>query len=37
MAELEEDGLSGIIVGRALYDGSIRLEQAINTLRKRSY
>ena len=37
MAELEEDGLSGIIVGRALYDGSIRLEQAINTLRKKSY
>ncbi len=37
MAELEEDGLSGIIVGRALYDGSIRLEQAINTLRKMSY
>lgn len=37
MAELEEDGLSGIIVGRALYDGSIRLEQAINTLRKSSY
>jgi len=37
MAELEEDGLSGIIVGRALYDGSIRLEQAINTLRERSY
>ena len=37
MAELEEDGLSGIIVGRALYDGSIRLEQAINTLGKSSY
>lgn len=34
MLELEEDGVSGIIIGRALYDGSIKLEQAIGILKK---
>jgi len=31
---LEEDGVNGIITGRALYDGSIKLEEAIDTLNK---
>jgi phosphoribosylformimino-5-aminoimidazole carboxamide ribotide isomerase len=35
MLELEEDGVSGMIIGRALYDGSIKLEQAIRILKKR--
>ncbi len=35
ISELEEDGVSGMIVGRALYDGSINLEQAIDILKKR--
>ena len=36
MARLEEDGLKGIIVGRALYDGSVTLEEAICIAKKRS-
>jgi len=36
MAKLEDDGLSGIIVGRALYDGSVTLEEAICIAKKRS-
>ncbi len=35
MSESEEDGVSGMIIGRALYDGSIKLEQAIRILKKR--
>lgn len=35
MLELEEDGVSGMIIGRALYDGSIRLEEAIRILKMR--
>ena len=34
IVELEGDGVSGIIIGRALYDGSIKLEQAIGILKK---
>ena len=34
MLELEGDGVSGIIIGRALYDGSIKLEQAIGIVKK---
>jgi phosphoribosylformimino-5-aminoimidazole carboxamide ribotide isomerase len=36
MVKLEEDGVSGIIIGRALYDGSVELEQAINVVKKGS-
>lgn len=36
MAKLEDDGLSGIVVGRALYDGSVTLEEAICIAKKRS-
>jgi len=32
---LEEDGVNGLIIGRALYDGSIKLEHAINMAGKR--
>ena len=32
---LEDDGVEGIIVGRALYDRSITLEEAIDRVRKR--
>jgi len=35
MAELEGDGVNGIIVGRALYDGSITLEEAMDRVKKR--
>jgi len=31
---LEEDGVSGIITGRALYDGSLKLEEAIDIINK---
>ncbi|NVM24875.1 MAG: 1-(5-phosphoribosyl)-5-[(5-phosphoribosylamino)methylideneamino]imidazole-4-carboxamide isomerase [Desulfobacterales bacterium] len=34
LARLEEDGVSGIIIGRALYDGSIKLEEAIDIVKK---
>jgi phosphoribosylformimino-5-aminoimidazole carboxamide ribotide isomerase len=35
LLELEEDGVIGVIVGRALYTGSLRLEEAIR-ISKRS-
>jgi len=31
---LQKDGVSGIITGRALYDGSIKLEEAIDIIDK---
>ena len=31
---LEKDGVSGIITGRALYDGSLKLEEAIDIINK---
>ena len=34
---LEEYGVKGIITGRALYDGSIELEKAIDMVEKRSH
>ncbi len=34
---LQKDGVSGIITGRALYDGSIKLEEAIDIIDKGSY
>jgi len=34
MVKLEEDGVKGVIIGRALYDGSIRLEEAIDIEKK---
>ena len=34
---LEEHGVSGIITGRALYDGSIKLEEAIDIIDKGRY
>jgi len=34
IVELEGNGVSGIIIGRALYDGSIKLEQAIGIVKK---
>ena len=33
LADLENEGIEGIIVGRALYDGSINLKEAILTLK----
>ena len=33
LADLEDQGIEGIIVGRALYDGSIDLKEAILTLK----
>ena len=33
LADLENEGIQGIIVGRALYDGSIDLQEAILTLK----
>ncbi len=33
LADLESEGIKGIIVGRALYDGSIDLKEAILTLK----
>ena len=33
LADFENEGIEGIIVGRALYDGSIDLEEAILTLK----
>jgi len=32
---LEDDGVEGVIIGRALYDRSITLEEAIDRVRKR--
>ena len=34
LAAFEDEGIEGIIVGRALYDGSIDLKEAILTLKK---
>jgi len=34
---LQKDGVSGIITGRAIYDGSIKLEEAIDTVDNRSH
>jgi len=34
---LQKDGVSGIITGRALYDGSIKLEEAIDIIDKGRY
>ena len=34
LKELEPRGLSGVIIGRALYDGTIKLEEAINAGKK---
>lgn len=33
---LEEYGVSGVIIGRAIYDGSIKIAQAINIIGKRN-
>lgn len=33
---LEDDGVEGVIIGRALYDRSITLEEAIDRVRKRA-
>jgi len=33
--ELEGVGVSGMIIGRALYDGSISLEKAIDVIKKK--
>jgi phosphoribosylformimino-5-aminoimidazole carboxamide ribotide isomerase len=33
---LEEKGLSGAIVGRALYEGTLDLEEAINACEKNN-
>jgi len=35
--QLEDDGVSGIIIGRALYDGLIKIEKAIEIVKKGSY
>jgi len=37
LLSLENDGVSGIITGRALYDGSINLEEAIDTVDNKSH
>ena len=34
---LEEDGVSGIIIGRALYDGLIKIEEAIDIINERGH
>ena len=34
---IEEYGVTGVITGRALYDGSIELDKAIDMVEKRSY
>jgi phosphoribosylformimino-5-aminoimidazole carboxamide ribotide isomerase len=34
LLELEQDGVIGVIVGRALYTGSIKLEEAIRLVKK---
>jgi len=34
---LQKYGVSGIITGRALYDGSIKLEEAIDIIDKGRY
>ena len=33
LADFENEGIKGIIVGRAIYDGSIDLKEAILTLK----
>ena len=33
LADFENEGIEGIIVGRALYDGSLDLKEAILTLK----
>ncbi len=33
LKKLEKKGLSGVIIGRALYDGTIKLEEAINACK----
>ena len=37
MLVLEGDGVSGMIIGRALYDGSISLEKAIDVIKKKGF
>jgi len=37
LLRLQKDGVSGIITGRALYDGSIILEEAIDIIDKERY
>jgi len=37
LLSLENDGVSGIITGRALYDGSIKLKEAIDMIDKGRY
>ncbi len=34
LLELEEDGVTGVIVGRALYTGSLKLKEAIRLVKK---
>jgi phosphoribosylformimino-5-aminoimidazole carboxamide ribotide isomerase len=34
---LQADGVSGIIIGRALYDGSIELDKAIEMIEKKGF
>jgi len=34
LLELEQDGVIGVIVGRALYTGSVKLEEAIHLVKK---
>ncbi|MGB9629180.1 MAG: HisA/HisF-related TIM barrel protein, partial [Thermodesulfobacteriota bacterium] len=36
LMELESDGVIGVIVGRALYTGALRLEEAIQIVKRRS-
>jgi phosphoribosylformimino-5-aminoimidazole carboxamide ribonucleotide (ProFAR) isomerase len=33
LKEIERDGVEGVIVGRALYTGSVRLREAIQNIR----
>jgi len=35
LLELEEDGVIGVIVGRALYTGSLRLEEALKRVKRK--
>jgi phosphoribosylformimino-5-aminoimidazole carboxamide ribotide isomerase len=35
LLELEPDGVMGVIVGRALYTGSVKLEEALHTARRK--
>jgi len=36
LAAHEADGIEGVIIGKALYDGTIRLEEALHAARKRT-